>query len=127
MELGFGMNTTQSWNGITDGHYKYLFFPFDGSESLFNLDIDPAERNNIAYSKPNVTTVFRERLIDQFISEERGDDWIIGRELQLRQKVIRYSPNQPSSQDGDDSVHYYPYENVKEDLGLDTNTQMQFI
>lgn len=84
MELGFGMNTTQSWNGITDGHYKYLFFPFDGSESLFNLDIDPAERNNIAYTKPKVTTVFRERLIDQFISEERGDDWIIGRELQLR-------------------------------------------
>ena len=37
MGLEFGMNLTMTWNGITDGRYKYSFWALEGTESLFDL------------------------------------------------------------------------------------------
>ena len=35
---------------ITDGRYKYLYFPEGAAEQLFDLDTDPHERHNLARS-----------------------------------------------------------------------------
>ena len=36
------------WQSLTDGNEKYVFFPQDGSEQLFNLSEDPRECHNLA-------------------------------------------------------------------------------
>ena len=98
LELSYyaGLNKTrQNWNAIFDGKYKYIFFAYDGSEALFDLEKDPGERDDLAKKLPSVTTLFRDQLINKFIREERGDRWVKNRKLQLRKKVIKYSPNYP--------------------------------
>jgi len=122
LELSYyaGLNKTrQNWNAIYDGQYKYIFFAYDGSEALFDLNIDPGERDNLAKSLPSVTTLFRDQLINKFINEGRGKEWVIGRKLQLRKKVIKYSPNMPqnSLENNEEAIQYYIYEEegVEED------------
>merc|ERR1712046_256372 len=63
MGLEFGMNSTMTWNGITDGRYKYAFWALEGTESLFDLQEDPDEHNDIAASSSDLVTKFRNRLI----------------------------------------------------------------
>jgi arylsulfatase A-like enzyme len=38
----------QAFQAITDGHYKYIWRPVDGSEQLFNLDNDPHEEEDLS-------------------------------------------------------------------------------
>jgi hypothetical protein len=36
--------------GITDGRWKYIWYPEGGIEHLFNLESDPKELKNLAYT-----------------------------------------------------------------------------
>ena len=38
----------QAYHALTDGRYKYIWRPRDGSEQLFDLEADPGETRNLA-------------------------------------------------------------------------------
>ena len=38
----------QAFHALTDGHFKYIWRPLDGTEQLFDLDKDPHEEHNLA-------------------------------------------------------------------------------
>ena len=67
--------------------------------------------------------MYRDRLIDQFTKEQRGDEWIIGQKLQLRKKVIKYSPNMPKDEEANEDVAYYDYEDQSVDNDDDIETE----
>ena len=88
-------NATNHWNALTDGHWKYVFQAYDGTEQLFNLDHDPHELSNVAGSEKEELSKWREYMIQQFLDEGRGEDWVKGKELMKRVKGQLYSPNYP--------------------------------
>jgi len=40
----------QAFHALTDGHFKYIWRPLDGTEQLFDLDKDPREERDLAKS-----------------------------------------------------------------------------
>jgi len=38
----------QAFHALTDGHFKYIWRPIDGTEHLFDLDNDPTEEHDLA-------------------------------------------------------------------------------
>jgi arylsulfatase len=64
----------QAFHALTDGHYKYIWRPSDGSEQLFDLDEDIAEINDLSENK-NYQTRFltwRDRLVKLLASRPEG-------------------------------------------------------
>ena len=94
-------NITNHWNALTDGHFKYIFRAYFGDEQLFDLDSDPKELNNVAGNTSYKATLqeWRSRMVEQFIKEERGADWVDEQNLQLKQRIKGqlYSPHYPES------------------------------
>ena len=92
-------NITNHWNALTDGHIKYIFQAYFGNEQLFHLDSDPGELKNLAEEKKWRGTLekWRSYMVDQFIQEERGDDWVDENTRQLKQRIKGqlYSPMYP--------------------------------
>jgi len=64
----------QAFHALTDGHFKYIWRPLDGSEQLFNLDEDNAEIQDLsedsAYQKLLLT--WRQRLIEILSAQPEG-------------------------------------------------------
>ncbi len=85
------------WNGLTDGHFKYIFHARDGEEQLFNLDEDPWELDDLAGDGAYGETLrtWRNRLIDHLA--ERGEPFVKNGRLALRPKRMLYSPNYPGT------------------------------
>lgn len=77
MELtSCGFNITQTWNAITDGEIKYVYWWYDGYENLFNLTSDPYEQYDLGRKDTALTTKWRDKLIDHFESEGRDNTWV---------------------------------------------------
>ena len=66
-----------TWNALTDGEIKYVYWWFDGTEHLFNLTADPYEQNNLAPLTEYVSKLgwWRSVLINMFVDENRGHNW----------------------------------------------------
>ena len=88
-------NATNHWNALTDGHWKYVFQAYDGTEQLFDLDRDPHELTDVAGREEEVLGQWRERMVRQFTDEGRGEDWVKDGKLVKRVKGQLYSPNYP--------------------------------
>ncbi|OGV40819.1 MAG: hypothetical protein A2X48_22800 [Lentisphaerae bacterium GWF2_49_21] len=67
-----GDNPNVAYLGITDGEFKYMWYPEGGTEQLFDLKNDPKELKNLASSKKHST--IKKRLRDEIIrrQKERG-------------------------------------------------------
>ncbi len=80
------------WNALTDGHIKYIFSAFDGSQQLFDLDKDPGEINDLSANKGYATTLklWRRRMVQHL--SERGDPFVVGGDLGVHPKKMIYSP-----------------------------------
>ena len=52
-------NKPQSFQALTDGHFKYIWRPLDGAEQLFDLDKDPHEEHNLATADADKTEQWR--------------------------------------------------------------------
>lgn len=97
MEQDLIYNRTIHWNALTDGDMKYIFNAYDASEQLFNVTADPEELKQLS-ALPEYQAIllkWRQRLIDQFVRENRGPKWIVDGKLQIRVNSILYSPNYP--------------------------------
>lgn len=80
------------WNALTDGHMKYIYSAFDGSQQLFNLDDDPGEINDLAADPAHARTLkfWRRRLVKHL--SERGEPFVVNGDLGIRKQKQIYSP-----------------------------------
>ena len=64
----------QAYHAMTDGRYKYIWRPTDGSEQLFDLDNDPTERKNLAAQKASaeLLATWRGRMIKRLTPRPEG-------------------------------------------------------
>lgn len=86
---------TNHWNGLTDGHWKYLYMALDGEEQLFHIDEDPNELKNLS-GLPNYSAEllrWRKRLVSHL--EIRGSDWVQQGKLVPRPQGLAFSPHFP--------------------------------
>ena len=97
MEHSVIYNETIHWNALTDGQMKYVFQAYFPDEQLFDLSKDHMELTNLATDPQWKSTLlkWRERMIEQFEKEERGEEWVKNGVLQRRVKNQLYSPHYP--------------------------------
>jgi arylsulfatase A-like enzyme len=64
----------QAFHALSDGHYKYIWRPLDGSEQLFNLDDDLREEHDLSKVPAEQAALekWRERLIKQLVGRPEG-------------------------------------------------------
>eukprot|EP01084_Bolivina_argentea_P259560 437984_1 len=104
IEHSLHFNVTNHWNGLTDGKIKYIFNAYYANEQLFNLTTDPLENIDLAPRANNdsfindTLNIWRQRLINQWIIENRGPKWVINNTMQQRVKGQTYGPNYPGYQ-----------------------------
>jgi arylsulfatase A-like enzyme len=49
--------------GLRDGRWKYIHETDSGRSRLFDLDADPAERTNLADSRPDLSDQYRREVV----------------------------------------------------------------
>ena len=83
------------WNGLTDGHMKYIFHAHDGSEQLFDLDNDPQELHDLSSeaAHQDKLKLWRARMVKHL--EVRGEQWVKDGKLMVRRESMPISPNYP--------------------------------
>ena len=103
-------NATFHWSALTDGKVKYIFRAAFSEEQLFDLVNDPHEMTNLAHQPAWQSTLlaWRQRLVDQFVFEERGEHWLINGILQRRVKAVLYSPHYPGKDTSCLDSHKFP-------------------
>jgi len=64
----------QAYHSLTDGHYKYIWRPTDGTEHLFDLDTDPQEEIDLSRKASNLDTlkIWRIRLVERLAGRPEG-------------------------------------------------------
>ncbi len=64
----------QAFQSLTDGRFKYIWRPLDGSEQLFDLENDPLEERNLAADPHHASLVelWRNRLIQRLAPRPEG-------------------------------------------------------
>jgi arylsulfatase A-like enzyme len=64
----------QAFHALTDGHFKYIWRPLDGTEHLFDLSKDPKEEHDLAKvaSQSALVAQWRARLIAQLAKRPEG-------------------------------------------------------
>jgi arylsulfatase A-like enzyme len=64
----------QAFQSLTDGQYKYIWRPSDGSEQLFNLDTDPREERDLSKVATERATLeqWRQCLVRRLASRSEG-------------------------------------------------------
>jgi arylsulfatase A-like enzyme len=67
-------STAQAFHALTDGRFKYIWRPADGSEQLFDLVQDPDERHDLARldTERDRTQQWRTRLIQRLKHRPEG-------------------------------------------------------
>ncbi len=95
LEHNIWRSPTVHWNALTDGHTKYVFHAYDGSEQLFDLDHDPHELKDLAPepSRQNELRLWRGRMVGHL--SERGEAWVKNGKLMLRRENMPISPHYP--------------------------------
>ena len=94
-------NMTNHWSALTDGRLKYVYRAWKGDEQLFNLTGDPKEVVDLAVlpSHASIVTMWRQRMVQQFEAEGRGDKWVQDGKLMVRPQGETYGPNYPKGPD----------------------------
>ncbi|MGH9325357.1 MAG: sulfatase-like hydrolase/transferase, partial [Terriglobia bacterium] len=89
---------TVHWNALTDGHTKYIFHAYDGSEQLFDLNHDPQELHDLAadISHQGQLRLWRERMVNHL--SIRGAGWVKNGKLMIRREGSPISPNYPCAE-----------------------------
>jgi arylsulfatase A-like enzyme len=64
----------QAYHALTDGHYKYIWRPTDGTEQLFDLDGDPREEEDLSNEPSQQITLqtWRRRLVERLAGRAEG-------------------------------------------------------
>lgn len=95
LEHSFSYFKGNSWNALTDGHIKYIFFHQTGEEQLFDLDRDPKEEHNLVKEKKYRKTLetWRTRLAEHLAP--RGENYVKDGKLQIRKGSVLYGRNFP--------------------------------
>ncbi|PWU16294.1 MAG: arylsulfatase [Verrucomicrobia bacterium] len=64
----------QAFHALTDGHFKYIWRPLDGTEYLFDLDKDPHEEHDLSKVEAQQATLekWRGRLIHRLAGRPEG-------------------------------------------------------
>lgn len=64
----------QAFHALTDGRFKYIWRPLDGTEQWFDLEADPREEHDLAAHKtvPHQTTYWRVQLAKRLASRPEG-------------------------------------------------------
>ena len=64
----------QAYHFLTDGHRKYIWRPFDGSEQLFDLDNDPQELHDLVSESNWIKSLnnWRGRMIETLTGRPEG-------------------------------------------------------
>lgn len=95
LEHDIWRSPTVHWNALTDGHTKYIFHSYDGSEQLFDLDHDPHELHDLVSDSAHQGQlhVWRERMVNHL--QERGNAWVKSGKLMIRRESMPISPNYP--------------------------------
>ncbi len=98
LEHNICYNITNHWNALTDGKIKYIYRAYFGDEQLFNLTNDPYEMNDLSRSVQysSILTLWRARLVQQFVNEQRGVSWVKHGKLVRRIQGTLYSPHYPN-------------------------------
>ena len=102
MEHGECYWKENSWTGLTDHRYKYIYYSVTGEEQLFDLVKDPGEEKNLASLSHYKNTLERWRQKMVVHLAERGEEWVKDGKLVIREENVVYSPNYP--------IEYYPKE-----------------
>jgi arylsulfatase len=98
LEHDVAYSPTVHWNAFTDGHTKYIFHAYDGSEQLFDLDQDPHEIYDLASNPDHQSqlSLWRGRMTSYLAV--RGNDWVKNGKLMLRRHSIPLSPHYPRTE-----------------------------
>lgn len=67
--------------GLTDGRWKYIWYPEGPSEQLFDLQADPEERHDLAGVPEHAEKQREMQTILARRHEERGSKWVAGGDL----------------------------------------------
>jgi arylsulfatase A-like enzyme len=83
----------QAFHALTDGHFKYIWRPLDGSEQLFDLDSDAHEERDVGSSRKSEVEKWRGRVIELLAKRPEGfsdgKKLIAGRPYPPIQKAMR--------------------------------------
>jgi arylsulfatase len=95
LEHGPCYSPENHWNALTDGQYKYIFHAHDGREQLFRISRDPGEMTDLAGdpASSGALVQWRRRMVEHLAS--RGEHWVRGGKLVLRNDDPVRSPNFP--------------------------------
>ena len=84
------------WNALTDARYKYIYFSYDGTEQLFDLQEDPDETVNLAADETDnradnranaeLLAKWRARMVEHL--KERGPEWVKDGKLQTHKNHL---------------------------------------
>lgn len=87
-------NITASSSSIL---WKYIFYAVDGTEQLFCLSTDPNETMELSRNEQwfHMLQYWRETMVEQFESEQRGENWVKDGTLIVRQKSTTFGANFP--------------------------------
>jgi len=75
----------QAFHSLTDGHFKYIWRPLDGTDQLFDLDKDPREEHDLAKDSSSQAELEKwrallvHRLADRPEGFSDGNKLIVGR------------------------------------------------
>ena len=97
LEHGVCYSPRNHWNALTDGREKYIYHAYDGAEQFFDLDKDPAERNDLASDAAanSRMAAWRNRLVEHLAP--RGEEWVRNGRLIPRPQNMPSSPNFPAA------------------------------
>lgn len=95
IDLEHDAGHTGSWNGFSDGHWKYIYNATHGDEQLFHLEKDPHELEDLAGVPEYTNELQRWRGLMVEHLAERGPRWVSNGKLVTRPKSIPLSPNFP--------------------------------
>jgi arylsulfatase A-like enzyme len=73
-EHNAGYDEAQAFHLLTDGRWKYIWRPHDGTEQLFDLQNDPHECSDLATTVDRSAEVqsWRQRMIEQLVDRPEG-------------------------------------------------------
>ena len=69
-----GTSFESTWFFLSDGKTKYIWYPYTGTEQLFDLDADPGEIHDLTKEPPasDRVTAWRQRMVDELADRDVG-------------------------------------------------------